>query len=1348
MWSTIKHLARVFGPGSTPTMTSFHEDFDCGSRLPNEAASSPRGKGSVADSRSLITESYSSKPLDNDDDGDRQTVDRGTSLGGSLSDESVYFSAVSVEIGSVHDDVGTEDVEIVGEGTEDDGGSDAADDDMMSGDDGFDDGNDREMTFGPIIHSTPIGVGGGGGNWKRGTGKRKKDGPEKMTGKVSIRWTKEERLWFFECMCWYRHLGMAEVAKRFNCGRYGPERGLPSLYAQAKVIHGGGGGLTEMEKDEIDQKVLAEKRRMVAEMEDIRWDKTFHGWWCDTCVTVVEGDEDEPQEHDVSEVSGDDEDGNERSGVVEEIDMGLDEDGFEDGEERRDMVEGDEEPVRRVEVVVERVDTWNEADGSVRPLTEEEKGVIELMRKVRDDGEWKEIPNMKSVPRKKLMKEQEVVNGLMHNLVSEGMTVTEVNRLLYVAPVVVAERLGLKVAGGKKAEQKKPHWQRRIERKIVVWRKDLSKVEEVRKGSNVSEKVRKVLDRRYELTERGAASVSTFLKGKIQAGSTKIRWFVEKKVARRQNRLFQSNQKQLYKELGGGVNGNTNDVPDATKSREFWEKIWSVETEHERDAVWLGEARKSLEHVEAMEDVEITVDDVLCVIRRMANWKAAGPDGVQGFWFKKLTSLHVVLTDALRECVASGVVPEWMTKGRTVLIQKDPANGTAVDNYRPIACLPLMWKLLTGIFAEKIYDHLHANRALPDEQKGCRKRSRGTKDQLLIDKAVLKEARLKKRCLAMAWIDYRKAYDMLPHSWILETLGLIKVAKNIEGLLRGSMASWKTVLTANGEDLGEVSIRRGIFQGDSLSPLLFVVAMIPLTSLLRREKMGYKFGKEGRKINHLLFMDDLKLYGSCRMELENLCAVVDKFSKDIRMEFGLKKCATVVMKDGVRERCDELVLPDGRAMQEVEEEGYKYLGVLETDRLMMKEMKGKVRKEYLRRVKAAAGSQLYAGKLLQAVNSWAVSVVRYTAGILDWTQEELEGMDTKTRKLLSVNGVRHVRSSVDRLYIKRKEGGRGLMSVEECVRREEAGLEEYVFASEEWMLKVVAENWKKGVETQEEYKKRMDKERKERLGEKKVHGKFFREVAEVADPRSWQWLSSGSLDKKKEGFICGAQENVLNTRYRVAMLKREGGKGRLKDGEGLCRKCGKFVETVGHLVSGCGMLSQREYRKRHDRVGLRVYWGLCGKYDVKRSERWYDEVPDPVRFSKDGRYEIRWDQTIPTSTSIAESDGTRHNKPDVVVIDKVGGRWTMIDFAVPFDRNVAKIETEKKTRYEKLAAAVRKEQKVRVDVVPVVVGALGVVSSDLVGYLVEELGVGDVVGELQTTALICTAAILTKILVT
>ena len=101
------------------------------------------------------------------------------------------------------------------------------------------------------------------------------------------------------------------------------------------------------------------------------------------------------------------------------------------------------------------------------------------------------------------------------------------------------------------------------------------------------------------------------------------------------------------------------------------------------------------------------------------------------FCFKTFTSLHSVLAMALQDCLNKGDIPEWMVKGRTVLIQKYPAKGTVANNYRPIACLPLMWKLLSGIFADKIYDHLLMNSFLPYEQKGCRKGVRGTKDQLL-----------------------------------------------------------------------------------------------------------------------------------------------------------------------------------------------------------------------------------------------------------------------------------------------------------------------------------------------------------------------------------------------------------------------------------------------------------------------------------------------------------------------------------------------------------------------------------------------------------------------------------------
>ena len=82
----------------------------------------------------------------------------------------------------------------------------------------------------------------------------------------------------------------------------------------------------------------------------------------------------------------------------------------------------------------------------------------------------------------------------------------------------------------------------------------------------------------------------------------------------------------------------------------------------------------------------------------------------------------------LQECLDGRGIPEWMTKGGTVLQIKDQAKGNAVGNYRPITCLPIIWKVLTAIIAGDLYQHLHQSSLLPDEQKGCRKESRGTKD--------------------------------------------------------------------------------------------------------------------------------------------------------------------------------------------------------------------------------------------------------------------------------------------------------------------------------------------------------------------------------------------------------------------------------------------------------------------------------------------------------------------------------------------------------------------------------------------------------------------------------------------
>ena len=146
----------------------------------------------------------------------------------------------------------------------------------------------------------------------------------------------------------------------------------------------------------------------------------------------------------------------------------------------------------------------------------------------------------------------------------------------------------------------------------------------------------------------------------------------------------------------------------------------------------------------------------------------------------------------------------------------------------------------------------------------------------------------------MAWVDYKKACDMVPHSWIITIIGMVGLADSIIGLIKQGMNKWKTNLYADGKLLGPVPIRRGIFQGDSFPPLLFLIAFLPLTHTLRETGMGYQLEKNGGKVNHLFFMDNLKLYGKNDKEIDSLIKTVWQCSEDIKID--IKMCRSIAAK--------------------------------------------------------------------------------------------------------------------------------------------------------------------------------------------------------------------------------------------------------------------------------------------------------------------------------------------------------------------------------------------------------------------------------------------------------------------
>ena len=167
----------------------------------------------------------------------------------------------------------------------------------------------------------------------------------------------------------------------------------------------------------------------------------------------------------------------------------------------------------------------------------------------------------------------------------------------------------------------------------------------------------------------------------------------------------------------------------------------------------------------------------------------------------------------MNRCLQDAQVPDWMTKGKTTLIQKDPSKGTAPNNYGPITCLPMMWKILTAQIRENIYYSLISRGLYPNKQKGCGKGSRGTADLLYIDKHILNASknRRKKSSYGLDRLQKGIGYG----STKLDN----KLSQNVQNITRNltlhrkkNMKNWRVKLTAGGKSLAETKIQKGIFQ--------------------------------------------------------------------------------------------------------------------------------------------------------------------------------------------------------------------------------------------------------------------------------------------------------------------------------------------------------------------------------------------------------------------------------------------------------------------------------------------------------------------------------------------------------
>jgi hypothetical protein len=445
-----------------------------------------------------------------------------------------------------------------------------------------------------------------------------------------------------------------------------------------------------------------------------------------------------------------------------------------------------------------------------------------------------------------------------------------------------------------------PKWERRLNKRINNIRRDLGRITQYLKGINsnhLNNCIKSILNKnrihclKYNEYNETLIEIKDTLLQKLNIYSKRLKRYKNNKQRKFENKLFRNNEKLFYKNLADNKTQNNNGLPNINEIKEFWSNIWSNEVQFNIQAEWIPNLENEILDSNNPHHIQISLEILVKNINSSHNWKSPGGGQIHNFWLKKFDHFNGFIREP-------NTFPEFLAYGITYLKPKD-SDTKNPSKYRPITCLPTIYKIMTSCIKVIIYDHCQKLNILNEEQKGCVKECFGCKEQLIIDTVIMEQARKNNRNICTAFIDYKKAYDSVPHSWLIKILKIYKINLDLINFLSHVMTFWKTTLnlSINNTKLKSepIQIKRGIYQGDSLSPLWFCLAINPLTNLLNSTGYGFNIRVNNTtlsKLNHLLYMDDIKLYASKKIHILSLLTITENFSNDIGMSFGIDKCKT------------------------------------------------------------------------------------------------------------------------------------------------------------------------------------------------------------------------------------------------------------------------------------------------------------------------------------------------------------------------------------------------------------------------------------------------------------------------
>lgn len=387
---------------------------------------------------------------------------------------------------------------------------------------------------------------------------------------------------------------------------------------------------------------------------------------------------------------------------------------------------------------------------------------------------------------------------------------------------------------------------------------------------------------------------------------------------------LRSNKGKQMRSIKDGNNNLKTQEKDILETwRVHYENKFADETPEEEE----GENNQPEENAETPTE-SITEEEVCLAVKKMRNGKAAGEDEITPELIKKGGEVVIQwLKKLYNQCWETETIPQDWEKNVIVPIHKK-GETTQCENYRAICLSSCALKIYSRILEIKLRNEIEEE--LEEEQAAYRK-GRQTQDHIYTLRTIIEKRIGKGKKLHLAFIDLKAAFDTIPRKQIWDTLENMRLTNKIKNVVKSLYKNVRGEVRLNGQKSTEFSMKKGIKQGDSLSPLLFIIAMNDIIKKCKRRSPKTKIGNWNMQpvyIQNLIYADDIIIIAENTDQLQRALNIWNEEIQTAKLTVNIQKTKVMhVTKQGDEEH--NRITLDNQPIEEVR--SLEYLGVTITN---------------------------------------------------------------------------------------------------------------------------------------------------------------------------------------------------------------------------------------------------------------------------------------------------------------------------------------------------------------------------------------------------------------------------------